>query len=866
MQTERAKARMTFSDQLAAARRPDGGVDIRKLAELVVAAYEKAERKRRRSGHMLLRMNRALKHINARLVDAFEAIPEGLALFDSDDRYVVWNRRYADLYRDSRIEAGMRFEDVLRDGLARGQYPDAVGREEEWLAERMRLHREHRASHEQRLSDGRWLRVEERQTADGGSIGIRIDITELKHREEGIRLLFETNPVPMWVYDRKTLRFLAVNDAACQHYGYPRERFLNMTLLDIRPAEDHEKLKKFVVAIAGVDRKGTPWRHLKADGTAIEAMTFARALHYEGHDASLVAAIDMTERKRAEDDLKRTRTFLDTIVENVPTAILMKSARDLSYAFINRAGEQLYGISRENIIGRTAADVFPRETAEGIAALDGALLQLRGQQVVEDHPVVTPGGDKRVVSSKRIPIFDADGEPEYLLAVIEDVTERARAQERIAFMAHHDPLTGLPNRAAFNEHFVKRIERATTAKAPFAVLCIDLDRFKEVNDLFGHGIGDKLLCEVARRMQTVAEGLFLARLGGDEFTLIVEGPQPETAEAIGHRLQTAVSEEFDIVGQKLRIGLSVGIAIHPTDSTEAATLLANADAALYSAKADGRGAVRFYEAEMNQRLRERRALQRDLASALDNGELFLHYQPLARIDGEISGFETLVRWRHPTRGDVSPSVFIPIAEESGLIVTIGEWILREACREAASWSRPLPIAVNLSPVQFRHGDLPGFIHGVLLETGLNAKRLELEITEGVLINDFSRTIAILGRLKALGLRIAMDDFGTGYSSLSYLQSFPFDKIKIDRSFISNLDQNMQSAAIVRAVLALGRGLSLPVVAEGVETKSQLDFLAGENCGEVQGYLIGKPAPIAAYGDLVGRTRNEAPAEKRARAG
>jgi predicted signal transduction protein with EAL and GGDEF domain len=327
---------------------------------------------------------------------------------------------------------------------------------------------------------------------------------------------------------------------------------------------------------------------------------------------------------------------------------------------------------------------------------------------------------------------------------------------------------------------------------------------------------------------------------------------------LGNRLLTAVAQDLEIEEHQLQIGLSIGVAIFPADGRDATTLLANADAALYRAKADGRGSMRFFEPKMDERLRERRALQHDLRSALTHNELILHYQPQALIGGAIIGFEALVRWHHPVRGIVSPGTFIPIAEESGTIIQIGEWILREACREAASWPRPLQIAINLSPVQFRQGDLAGLVHSILLETGLAAHRLEFEITEGVLIGDSARALSILRRLKALGVRIAMDDFGTGYSSLSYLQSFPFDKIKIDRAFISNVEKNDQSAAIVRAVIGLGRGLHLPVVAEGVETPDQLEFLLREECDEVQGFLIGRPLPIDHYAEFVGRPTGTQP--------
>ncbi len=403
------------------------------------------------------------------------------------------------------------------------------------------------------------------------------------------------------------------------------------------------------------------------------------------------------------------------------------------------------------------------------------------------------------------------------------MTDRKRAEARIEYLANHDALTELPNRAAFTRHLELVVERAAAGGENFAVLCIDLDRFKEVNEIFGHAGGDQLLCEMGRRLQAAADGAFMARMSGDEFTVIIDGPQPAAAEALADKLLAAAGEEIEIDGQEFRFGATVGVAIYPTDGEDATTLLGNADAALDQAKAEARGSIRFFEARMDHLLRERRDLQLDLRSAAACGELKLYFQPQAQIDGEVIGFEALLRWKHPHRGVIPPCTFIPLAEESGLIVPIGEWVLREACREAASWPKPLQVAVNLSPVQFQHGDLVGLVHSVLQETGLTPNRLELEITENVLIGDFASAVSILRRLKLLGVRIAMDDFGTGYSSLSYLQSFPFDKIKIDKTFIANLDHSPQSAAIVRAVIGLGRGLQLPVLAEGVETKCAARF-------------------------------------------
>ena len=562
---------------------------------------------------------------------------------------------------------------------------------------------------------------------------------------------------------------------------------------------------------------------------------------------------DITDLRRAEVERDRNRVFLDTLIEHMPITVTVKDARERRYVLVNRAAEMLFAIPRGEMLGKQAREVFPKDEADFFDARDRELLQAPERTFVGEHIVNTPHDGAHVLATKKLAIRGENGEPQYLLSLSEDITDRKRAEERVAYLARHDPLTDLPNRAAFNEQLSFARERAAAAAAGFAVLCLDLDRFKEVNDVLGHAAGDVMLREMAKRLARAAEGAFLARLGADEFALISsEGVQPATAAALAQRIQSAVADELDIGGHRRRAELSIGVAIFPTDGADSATLLANAGAALDRAKEEGRGSIHFFAAAMDLELRERRALQHDLQWAIARDELILHYQPQARIDGEIVGFEALARWQHPVRGTVPPGTFIPLAEESGLIVPISEWILRAACREAASWPRPLQLAVNLSPVQFRHGDLAGLVHAILLETGLAPDRLELEVTEGVLIDDFSRAVSILRRLKSLGVRVAMDDFGTGYSSLSYLQSFPFDKIKIDQAFISNVERNRQSAAITRAVIALARALGLPVLAEGVETKDQLAFLAREACDEVQGYLIGRPCPIAEYAALVGR--------------
>ncbi|HEU5017082.1 MAG TPA: EAL domain-containing protein [Pseudolabrys sp.] len=562
---------------------------------------------------------------------------------------------------------------------------------------------------------------------------------------------------------------------------------------------------------------------------------------------------DITERKRAERVLEQTRAFLDTIIENVPSPILVRDLPSLRYRLINRAAEEHFGVPRETMLGKTAREVQRAEIVEGIEREDQRLLESGETTRREEHAVVTPANGVRIVTSTRHLVKAPDGTPQYIITMVRDLTERKRHEERIAHLAHHDPLTDLPNRSAFNECIAASASLADAAGESLAVLSIDLDRFSAVNDVFGHAVGDALLREIALRMQTAAQGAFIARTGGDKFTAISPvGPQPACAEALARRLSAALDGDIVIDGRVLRVGLTVGIAVFPRDGVDVTAVVANADAALYRAKSEARGSIRFFEMSMDQQLRDKRALQQDLRTAIAHDALELHYQPQARIDGTITGFEALARWHHPRHGVVSPGTFIPLAEESGSIIALGEWVLRKACGEAASWPRPLQIAINLSPVQFQHGDLPSLVHQALLDTGLAPGRLELEITEGVLIGDFNRAVTILRRLKNLGVRIAMDDFGTGYSSLSYLHSFPFDKIKIDKAFIVNLNHSEHSATIIRAVIALGRGLSLPVMAEGVETAEQLSFLAQERCDEIQGYYIGRPKPIAEYAELVGR--------------
>jgi diguanylate cyclase (GGDEF)-like protein len=573
-------------------------------------------------------------------------------------------------------------------------------------------------------------------------------------------------------------------------------------------------------------------------------------------DRHLAARTDQFARTRqklindSEAALSAQNAKLDAALNNMSHGLLMFD-QESHLVVCNDRYIEMYGVSRDVAKPGCSLRALLEHRAAG-----GTFVGDVDRHIVEWQRAMAEGRSKNYVVELRdgrtISITNRPMPGGGWVATHEDVTERRRAEQQIEHLAHHDALTGLPNRIAFNQRLQSMLENAAAAGDGFAVLCLDLDRFKEVNDVFGHAAGDALLREVAERLKGAAQDAFLARLGGDEFTLILTTEGHQTAAgALAENLQAAMAGEIHVGDHSVRSGITIGIALYPGDGRDANTLLGNADAALYRGKSEGRGSIRYFEAEMDMRLRDRRVLQQELRLAIERQELRLYYQPQARLNGEITGFEALVRWQHPLRGMVQPGLFVPIAEESGLIIQIGEWVLREACREAASWSNPLQIAVNLSPVQFQHGDLPNLVHQILLETGLAPARLELEITEGVLVGDFSRAVSVLRRLKALGVHIAMDDFGTGYSSLSYLQAFPFDKIKIDQTFVAKLQVSPQSEAIVRAVIGLGHGLNLPVVAEGVETKDQSAFLAREACDQVQGFLIGRPAPIESYAELVG---------------
>jgi diguanylate cyclase (GGDEF)-like protein len=430
------------------------------------------------------------------------------------------------------------------------------------------------------------------------------------------------------------------------------------------------------------------------------------------------------------------------------------------------------------------------------------------------------------------------------VATHEDITEQRQAEIKIAHMAHHDALTDLANRVLLNERLESALATFRDGEM-IAVHHLDLDQFKAVNDTFGHPAGDQLLKIVAERLRGLVRTTdTIARMGGDEF-VVLQAPiaDPTEASALAQAIIELMSMPYDLNGHQAVVGASIGIAVSPGDGSSCDNLLRNADLALYRAKADGRGTFRFFEPVMDLQMQTRRTMELDLRKALPAGQFELYYQPVVNVaSNEIRGFEALIRWNHPERGMIAPATFIPLTEEIGFIVPLGEWVIRQACIAAAKWPEDIHVAVNISAVQFRSPDLMKVIVGALAASGLDPARLELEITETVLLHSKEATLAVLHQLRDLGVRIAMDDFGTGYSSLTYLQCFPFDKIKIDRSFVKDVTENKGSLNIVRAVAALANGMGMTTTAEGVETQDQLDRIAAEGCTEMQGFLFSRPIP------------------------
>ncbi|MGN6234122.1 MAG: sensor domain-containing protein [Trinickia sp.] len=803
----------------------------------------------------------------------------------------------------------------------------------------------------------------------------------MRRSDERFRELFDAHPVPMWIYDRETLGFLAVNAAAVEQYGYGENEFLGMTIRDLCWPDEIARLESFLVRGNAAPRRGRVsagvWRHRRRDGTQLSADMSNHALTFMGRPAMFALADDVTEQIKAEAEAQRSNQMLETVIDNIPQRIFWKD-RDSRYLGCNMAFARDAGLAyTEQVIGKTdddmpwsaLADALRRADAEVIATgvpkmnhefevmIDGAHragitskipltngngtvigvlgsytdvtdrkrsdLALRLQSRALDASVnailiTAASGNGHVIeyanpAFKRItgydpaevvgqdcrflqrddrdqeglveireglaanrevsavlrnyrkdgalfwnqlfiaPVPNPDGNTTHHIGVINDVTDLIRYQEQLEYQANYDALTRLPNRNLLRE----RLDQAIARGQSLAVVFIDLDGFKNVNDSLGHSIGDRLLGVVAERLARSARPSdTVARHGGDEFVIVLTDAVDEKT-LIGwmERVRATISEPVWLDGTELYVGCSMGASLFPQDGEDAETLLKKADLAMYRAKDMGRNTFQFYQPEMNTSVGARLNLERRLRRALRDGEFLLHYQPQVDIEsGQIVGMEALVRWLDPEVGLVPPSAFIPVAEESGLIGPLSEWVLREACRQNKAWQDeglpPARVSVNLSARQFQQRDIAKLVMSILEETGLEPQYLELELTESTIMRNAEEAVTMLAELHALGIGLAIDDFGTGYSSLSYLKRFPVDRLKIDRSFVSDIGASSDDETITSAIIALAHSLQLQVIAEGVETAAQLDFLKERACNEMQGYFFARPLPHDAIPNLL----------------
>jgi len=674
-----------------------------------------------------------LRAQNERFAAAVENMSHGLCMFDADERMIICNRNYIDLFGlDAKVvQPGIPFLDILQHSVDLGIASHSAS--ELYAIRKPYIDGAKPSTYEEVLSDGRIIVISHRPIAVGGWVSIYEDVTSRRHAE----------------------------------------------------AELKEQHRRFDAALANM----------------------SQGLLMYGENGRLIV---------------RNQRFLD---------LCNAKAADFPLGMTHR--QMLDKLIRLGIFAPVEVDVEISETQASLKA---------GQSRSSYRALV----DGRTLFVLRRPLTGGGW-----VATFEDVTERRRAEERMTHLAHHDTLTNLPNRSMFRERLDQALGEAEAR--PLAIFSLDLDRFKAINDTFGHPAGDWLLKCVAKRLQHSVRSSndVVARFGGDEFAIIQFGIKSVAdAEKLAKRIIETVGKPYRDKGREMHVGASLGIALHPGDGHDADTLLTNADMALYSGKSEGRNVYRFFEPGMDALVRERRALEIDLEAALSKREFELDFQPIFDISSDrIVGAEALMRWRSPSRGLVSPENFIPVAEETGLIVQLGDWALRKACNVAAKWPPDVRMAVNVSAAQIKSGGFARAVISALAFSGLPADRLELEITETVLMDESDAVLKTLSQLRALGVRIALDDFGTGYSSLGYLRRFPVDKIKIDRSFIHDLDKR-DTAAIVRTVIGLGAELGITVTAEGVETEAQLDMLRKAGCGEAQGYLIGVPAKATEIGRLL----------------
>jgi diguanylate cyclase (GGDEF)-like protein/PAS domain S-box-containing protein len=687
-----------------------------------------------------------------------------------------------------------------------------------------------------------------------GLFGIARDITGRKRTEQALRegearyrTLFEAHPLPMWVYDTDTLGILAVNDAAIAHYGYGREEFLAMTIPELQP---HEEVSRLVTAIAnlaptGVNHSGT-WRQCRKDGSEMLMEITSHSLDFGGRRARAVLAHDITEREHTRATIELNAKVFEQGHEGI--VICNAEGRIVT---ANRAACETTGYSLAELVGKKPAILrsgrHDREFYRKLWAHVEAEGHWQGEiwnrrKSGEIYP------EWLTISTVR----NGEGKVTHYIGIASDITAHKEAEAHIRHLAHYDALTGLPNRSLLTDRMEQAISLAQQGRHALAVLFLDIDRFKNINDSLGHQMGDRMLVEVAERLHSEVRGEdTVSRLGGDEFVVLLPNADTDGAAHVADKIIRGMADPFVIWGVELSLTPSIGIAMYPADGQSTEALLQCADVAMYRAKEGGRNTFRFFAPEMHRQSSRTLQLENALRRALERDQLRLEYQPQVDLaSGRIIGCEALLRWHHPELGVISPAEFIPVAEDTGLILPIGEWVLRTAVNQNRAWQAaglpPLVVAVNISALQFHQTDLAELVSRALLEGGLAPEHLELELTESITMKNPESAVVIVERLRQRGIRLSIDDFGTGYSSLSYLKRLAVAKLKIDQSFIRDIAIEADSEAIVSAVINLARSLGLQTIAEGVETDVQLAFLRAQGCQQIQGYHVSRPLPAAEF--------------------
>ncbi len=797
------------------------------------------------------------------LKEAIESIPDGFVVYDHHDRLVSSNKAYSGLYSASSpaIKSGATFESILRFGLERGQYPAAGTTKESkeaWVAERLERHRRPDSGEEivQQLEDGRWVQIREMVTHSGYLVGFRTDITQIKRQSAALQAAFENFPGGIAYFD-ENLILRGANSKYRDFMQYPDSLFekeevhlgdifrYNAERGEYGPGDIEELIARRIEFAC----KPHPhlYEHERPDGLALEV----RSTPIPG-GGFVFSHMDVSERKSIERALiaserkAREKTDeLEVMLANMNQGVSVFDKDGRLTLFNNRyetifnkeSGEAHQGATLEALIAAEKArgdfDGDPaRHTRDLMARLS------RGEVVLSRFEL----SDGRVVSSVQAPIPGGGW-----VGTHEDVTEREKAAAKIAHAATHDILTGLANREPFNRAFVERLEMALATGDTMCVMLIDLDWFKAVNDTHGHAVGDELLRRVADRLRSCIRPTdIVARLGGDEFAVLLSGGSElrETAAAVAARLVRTLSAPYEIDGKSVEIGASVGVAVAPENGNSADTLQKNADSALYKVKAEGRNSFRFFDDLLKREVDKRRRLEGELRRAIAEGALVLHYQPIFGLeDNCLLAVEACPRWMHPDEGSVAPEVFMPLAEETGLITALEAWMLKQACLDASSWPLDIKVVVDVSATQLGQGRLVEATTGALLASGIDPERLQLDIPEAALSRDDDAVLQDLHQIRALGVSIALADFGSGMASLRSFHRFPFDLVKIDRTFITSIDRDAQSAAIVCSVANLAESMNIAVAAVGIETAEQAALLFAAGTSQGQGPYLGDPAEV-----------------------